>query len=81
MLRQTMFECNIDAKGKAARFLGGAAAILGSLILAALLAADVFTVGLGWYAVAGGIFGGAFAIFEARAGWCIVRAIGFKTPL
>ena len=28
-----MFECNIDAKGKAARFLGGAAAILGSLIL------------------------------------------------
>ena len=76
-----MFECNIDAKGKAARFLGGAAAILGSLILAALLVADVLTVGLAWYAVAGGIFGGAFAIFEARAGWCIVRAIGFKTPL
>ena len=76
-----MFECNIDAKGKVARFLGGTAAILGSLILAALLAADVLTVGLGWYAVAGGIFGGAFAIFEARAGWCIVRAIGFKTPL
>ena len=76
-----MLECNIDAKGKAARFLGGAAAILGSLILAALLVADILTVGLGWYAVAGGIFGGAFAIFEARAGWCIVRAIGFKTPL
>ena len=76
-----MFECNIDAKGKAARFLGGAAAILGSLILAALLATDTLTLGLGWYAVAGGIFGGAFAIFEARAGWCIVRAIGFKTPL
>ena len=76
-----MFECNIDAKGKAARFLGGAAAILGALILAALLATDVLSVGLGWYAVAGGIFGGAFAIFEARAGWCIVRAIGFKTPL
>ena len=76
-----MLECNIDAKGKAARFLGGAAAILGSLILAALLATDTLTVGLGWHAVAGGIFGGAFAIFEARAGWCIVRAIGFKTPL
>ena len=76
-----MCECNIDAKGKAARFLGGAATILGSLILAALLATDTLTVGLGWYAVAGGIFGGAFAIFEARAGWCIVRAIGFKTPL
>ena len=81
LLGLAMFECNIDAKGKAARFLGGAAAILGSLILAALLATDTLTVGLGWYAVAGGIFGGAFAIFEARAGWCIVRAIGFKTPL
>ena len=76
-----MLECNIDAKGKAARFLGGVGAIVGSLILAALLATDVISVGLGWYAVAGGIFGGAFAIFEARAGWCIVRAIGIKTPL
>ena len=76
-----MFECNIDAKGKVARFLGGSAAILGSLILAALLATEVLSVNVGWYAVAGGIIGGAFAIFEARAGWCVVRAIGFKTPL
>ena len=30
---------------------------------------------------AGSTFGGAFAIFEARKGWCIVRAIGIKTPL
>ncbi|GIR75769.1 MAG: hypothetical protein VXZ04_03890 [Candidatus Thermoplasmatota archaeon] len=76
-----MFECNLDARGKAARFLGGLAAIFGSLILAGLLATDVLTVSMGWYGVAGGIFGGAFAIFEARAGWCIVRALGFKTPL
>jgi len=76
-----MVECNIDAKGKAVRFMSGLGAILGSLILAALLATDLVSVGLGWYAVAGGIFGGAFAIFEARAGWCVVRAIGLKTPL
>ena len=76
-----MFECNLDAKGKAARFLGGIAAILGALVLAALLATDTVVFGLGWYAVGGAIFGGAFAIFEARAGWCIVRAIGIKTPL
>ena len=25
--------------------------------------------------------GGAFAVFEARAGWCAVRAMGFRTPL
>ena len=76
-----MVECNIDAKGKAARFLGGLGAIVGSLILAALLATNVLAVELGWYAVAGGIFGGAFAIFEARAGWCVVRAMGVRTPL
>ncbi|HII18408.1 MAG TPA: hypothetical protein HA311_03520, partial [Candidatus Poseidoniaceae archaeon] len=32
-------------------------------------------------AAAGALFGGAFAVFEARAGWCLVRAIGFRTPL
>ncbi|MDP6194756.1 MAG: hypothetical protein QF880_03425 [Candidatus Poseidonia sp.] len=76
-----MPECNIDAKGKAARFLGGVASILGALVLAALLATETLSLGFGWYAVAGAIFGGAFAIYEARAGWCIVRAIGIKTPL
>ena len=24
---------------------------------------------------------GVFGIFEARAGWCVVRAMGFKTPI
>ncbi len=76
-----MFECNLDAKGKAARLLGGIAAILGALVLAGLLATDTIVFGLGWYAVGGAILGGGFAIFEARAGWCIVRAIGIKTPL
>jgi hypothetical protein len=27
------------------------------------------------------IIGGSFAIFEARAGWCVVRAMGFKTRI
>ncbi len=76
-----MLECNLDAKGKAARLLGGIAAVAGALVLAVMLATDMFTFGFGWYAVGGGILGGAFAIFEARAGWCIVRAIGIKTPL
>ena len=76
-----MPECNIDAKGKAARFLGGVASIVGALFLAALLATETLSLGFGWYAVAGALFGGAFAIYEARAGWCIVRAIGIRTPL
>ena len=77
----TMMECNIDAQGKAARFLGGTASVIAGLVLAALLYTDILAFDLGWYAVAGALFGGAFAIWEARAGWCVVRAIGIKTPL
>jgi len=27
------------------------------------------------------VAGGAFGLYEARAGWCVVRAMGFKTPM
>lgn len=76
-----MPECNIDARGKAARFMGGIASIVAASIFAFLLVTDVVSIGFGWYAIAGAYLGGAFAIYEARAGWCIVRAMGIKTPL
>ncbi len=76
-----MPECNIDARGKAARMAGGLATLAGAAGLAALLALDVVAVPFGWYAVAAAVAGGAFAIYEARAGWCVIRAMGFKTPL
>ena len=77
-----MLECNLDAKGKAARLVGGISGVAFSLVLAVLLLTDVVTHDtIGWYVVAGAFFGGAFAIFEARAGWCVVRAMGIKTPL
>lgn len=60
---------------------GGLATLAGAAGLAALLALDIVTVPFGWYAVAAAVAGGAFAIYEARAGWCVVRAMGFKTPL
>lgn len=34
-----------------------------------------------WTVSIGCGLGGAFAVFEARAGWCVVRAMGFKTPM
>ncbi|MGC4090260.1 MAG: hypothetical protein QM756_20745 [Polyangiaceae bacterium] len=34
---------------------------------------------LGWGVSLGLLASGAFAIFEARAGWCAARALGFKT--
>ena len=61
--------------------VGGVATVVGAVVLATALALDVFSVPFGWYAVAGAMAGGAFAIYEARAGWCVVRALGIKTPL
>ncbi|HET9929795.1 MAG TPA: hypothetical protein VFQ35_03875 [Polyangiaceae bacterium] len=36
---------------------------------------------LAWTATLGLLASGAFAIFEARKGWCAVRALGIKTPV
>ena len=36
---------------------------------------------IGYLMAAGSIGGGAFAMWEARMGWCVVRALGIKTRL
>jgi len=73
-------ECNIDARGKAVRLRLGLMGVFSSLGLAAaclLISAP----DLAWIVPAGAFIGGAFAIFEGRAGWCVVRALGFRTPI
>jgi hypothetical protein len=69
--------CNIDARGKLARLIWGVVMIL--LALAAAFWA--WRVGGTWrWVVTVVLLGmGAFSVFEARAGWCVVRAMGFKT--
>jgi hypothetical protein len=72
-------QCNIDAKGKAVRFVLGTAILAGGAGLA------------GYWVWRGGMMtgitalallsAGAFMIFEARAGWCALRAMGWKTPV
>ena len=74
------FECNIDSRGKAVRLRLGLMGVLSSLGLAAaclLISAP----DLAWIVPAGAFIGGAFAIFEGRTGWCVVRALGFRTPI
>ena len=74
-------ECNIGEKGKAARLRLGLLALVGAISLAIIILTG-FIEGTIWcYGVGGAAFGGLFSIWEARAGWCIVRAMGFKTPL
>ena len=76
-----VFECNIDARGKAFRFKLG---MLG-VVTGVFLAISLLLVGAGpnalWLLPLGSIVGGAFALFEARTGWCVVRAMGFRTPI
>jgi len=71
--------CNIDARGKFARLLIGLM-FLGLAGAAALFWAkenqDPFFIAL---AVVCGLLG-AFCVFQARAGWCVLRAMKFKTP-
>ncbi len=76
-----VFECNIDDRGKAYRLRIGIRTLLAGLVLAAVFyLADVDWWAF-WLGPVGMIGGGAFAIFEARTGWCVVRAMGFKTPI
>tara|TARA_B100000405_G_scaffold8968_1_gene7865 strand:+ start:466 stop:693 length:228 start_codon:yes stop_codon:yes gene_type:complete len=74
-------ECNIGEKGKAARLRLGLMALAGALALALVILGGFVEGAIWWYGVGGATLGGLFTIWEARAGWCIVRAMGFKTPL
>ena len=73
-------QCNIDARGKLVRMIYGVGLVL--IGIAALFSWAIPIGGwIAWVVTALLIGGGGFAIFEARAGWCVVRAMGFKTPV
>ena len=75
------FECNIDDRGKAARMKLGIRLVIISLILATLTYFEIIPTTLGWLSTAASFGGGAFTIWESRMGWCVVRAMGFKTKI
>ncbi len=72
--------CNIGAKGKFLRLSLGLMSMLAGISLLTLSNLDfivsdkIFILGII------SILGGLFSIWEAREGWCVVRAIGIKTP-
>ena len=74
-------ECNLDARGKATRLVSVSFGVLFGIILGTLFLLDVTPWHLLPYISAASIFGGGFAIFEGWSGWCVVRAIGIRTPL
>ena len=74
-------ECNIDARGKAVRMKLGIRLIIISLILATLTYFEILPPTLGWLATAASFGGGTFTIWESRMGWCVIRAMGFRTKI
>ena len=74
-------ECNLDARGKATRLVSGSLGVLFGIILGLMFHLDMISWPLIPYISAASIFGGGFAIFEGWSGWCVIRAIGIRTPL
>lgn len=72
--------CNIDARGKAVRLQIGIFMLVVGLVLLFAWAVPAGTA-LAWFVTASAIGTGAFSIFEARAGWCALRAMGVRTRL
>ena len=73
-------ECNIDAKGKAARLIWGILCVIAAAVMAALLLLKILS-GWGWWVGAAvALVAGLVGIWEARRGWCVVRGMGIKTP-
>jgi cytochrome c biogenesis protein CcdA len=73
--------CNIDARGRVLRFMVGVVAVFGGFIMALLITQGILPSDIYWVPVIGSIVGGMFSMWEARAGWCVVRAMGIKTPI
>ena len=70
--------CNLDARGKLVRLIYGLVLVVVAVVLLIVWALPNGSV-WGWVVTAACLLSGAFAIYEARAGWCVVRAMGFKT--
>lgn len=72
-------ECNIDRKGRWVRGLSGATLVAVAIVMAATGWPPAH--GVRWTVSCLAGFLGAFQVFEALTGWCIVRAFGGRTPI
>jgi len=71
-------QCNIDSRGRRWRAISGAICLVAAVVLTAWAwPPDRAT----W--ITAGILAavGTFQLFEARRGWCALRAMGWRTPL
>lgn len=76
----TKLACNI---GRAGRWARGISGLLCLAAAATVLCRgiDIRGAGLRWTIGVISAILGVFQIFEALAGWCLTRALGFRTPM
>lgn len=73
-------QCNIDQRGRVARIITGAIAEAIGIGLVIAWYSEALPQWALWAGI-GAIVGGNFSIFEGVKGWCVVRAMGLKTPM
>ena len=73
-------QCNIDSRGRVGRLVKGLILLIAGVAMLFSWALPASSA-LSWIVTVLVLAGGAFAVFEAWAGWCVVRAMGFKTRL
>jgi hypothetical protein len=73
-------QCNIDARGKLVRLVYGLGFVIAGVLLMILWARGSSGL-IPWLVSIGLTLGGCFAIFESRKGWCVLRAMGWKTSI
>jgi uncharacterized membrane protein HdeD (DUF308 family) len=74
-------QCNIDARGRRLRLISGILCLIVGIVLGIL--SIVLQKGF-WVLLLAGLAllaGGLFQVYEARKGWCAIRAMGIKTPV
>lgn len=70
-------QCNLDAKEKRLRLIGGLITLVVAIAFAAVAASGLAGT-WAWFVAGGTLLGAAFQLFEARAGWCAFKAMGSK---
>lgn len=76
----TSMQCNIDRRGRYVRLIWGIMLMAGA-IFACMTWAVESGEWMAWAVVAVLAVAGLLGVYEARKGWCIVRAMGWRTPI
>ncbi|QNN22815.1 hypothetical protein HED60_11230 [Planctomycetales bacterium ZRK34] len=74
-------ECNIDKRGRMARAVWGIVMLLGAVAMVVCAVAGFLSGWWVWVVAAALLVAGLFGLYEARKGWCMMRAMGFRTPM